>query len=209
MLTMSRTQSEGLLAPRSSRTRTSMVRIGSRIGHFGGFAGRVVAGLDFFEEFAVVAEEAGVAADDQFFERGDGEVRFPDAGRAHEEEAFVGAAGKIAGEGFGVAFGELEGLRVLRGPGFTVDEIGNVAFEVAMFVALGDVRALEHEIVRDLPCRNRRRRQIYLCRRGGKSVSIRCRGRVGNFLGAMCRSRTRRTEYEGGGKTASGAVDDL
>src|SRR5271167_55652 len=30
--------------------------------HFRGFASRVVAGLDFFEEFAVIAEEAGVAA---------------------------------------------------------------------------------------------------------------------------------------------------
>ena len=45
---------------------------------------------------------------------------------------------------FGVTFGELEGLRVLRGPGFAVDEIGDVAFEIAMFVALGDVRALQN-----------------------------------------------------------------
>ena len=66
---------------------------------------------------------------------------FADAGWTHEEESFVGAAGKIARESFGVTFGELEGLRVLRGPGFTVNEIGDVAFEVAMFVALGDVRA--------------------------------------------------------------------
>src|SRR5580692_76513 len=116
-------------------------------GHLGGFAGRVVAGLNFFEEFAVVAEEAGVAADDEFLERGDGEMRFADTGWAHEEEALVGAAGKIAREGFGVTFGELERLRVLGGPGFTVDEIGDVAFEVAMFVALGDVGALEDEIV--------------------------------------------------------------
>jgi len=32
--------------------------------HFSGFAGRVVAGLDLFEEFAVIAEETGVTADD-------------------------------------------------------------------------------------------------------------------------------------------------
>jgi hypothetical protein len=74
--------------------------------HFGGFASGVVAGLDFLEEFAIVAEEAGVAADDQFFDRGDGEMRFADAGGAHEEEAFVGTAGEIAGERFGPAFGE-------------------------------------------------------------------------------------------------------
>ena len=37
---------------------------GVEYGHFGGFAGGVVAGLDFFEEFAIVTEKAGVAADD-------------------------------------------------------------------------------------------------------------------------------------------------
>jgi hypothetical protein len=115
-------------------------------GHFGGFAGGVVAVLDFFEEFAIVAEEAGVAADDEFFECGDGEVRFADAGWAHEEETFVGAAGKIARESFGVTLGELEGLRVLRGPGFTVGEVGDVAFEIAMLVALGNAGALQDAI---------------------------------------------------------------
>src|ERR1700722_948351 len=114
--------------------------------HFGGFAGRVVAGLDFFEEFAIVAEKAGVAADDQFLERCDGEVRFANAGWAHEEEAFVGAAGEIAGEGFGVALGELERLRVLCKPDFSVGQVGRVAFEVAVFVAFGDAGAGEDAV---------------------------------------------------------------
>jgi hypothetical protein len=113
-------------------------------GHLGGFAGGIVAGLDFFEEFAVVAEKAAVAADDELFDGGDGEMRFAYARGAHEEETFVGAAGKIARESFGVALGELERLRVLRGPGFAVGEIGDVAFEVAVFVAFGDAGALEN-----------------------------------------------------------------
>ena len=74
--------------------------------HFGGFAGGIVAGLDLFEKFAVIAEEARVSADDEFLDGGDGEVRFAYAGWAHEEEAFVGAAGEIAGESFGPALGE-------------------------------------------------------------------------------------------------------
>src|SRR5579863_1123433 len=114
--------------------------------HFGGFAGRVVAGLDFFEEFAIVAEEAGVAAADQFFDGGYGEVSFAYAGGTHEEETFVGAGGKITRKSFGPIFGELEGLGVVGGPGFAVGEIGDVAFEVAMFIALGNVGARENAV---------------------------------------------------------------
>ncbi len=34
---------------------------------------------------------------------------------------------------------------MLGGPNFSVGEIGNVAFKVAMFVALGDARAVHHK----------------------------------------------------------------
>lgn len=114
--------------------------------HFSGFAGGIVAGLNLFEEFAIVAEKAGVAADDEFLERGDGEVGFAYAGRSHEEEAFVGAAGKIACEGFGVTLCQLKGLGVVRRPGFAVGEISDVALEVTMLVALGNVGAREDAV---------------------------------------------------------------
>ena len=35
--------------------------------HLGGFTGGVVAGLDFFQKLAVIAEEAGVSAANQIF----------------------------------------------------------------------------------------------------------------------------------------------
>src|SRR5579872_3844543 len=70
-------------------------------------------------------------------------MRFTYAGWAHEEEALVRSAGEITCEGFGVALGEFERLRVLRGPGLAVGEISNVAFEIAVFIALGNPCTLE------------------------------------------------------------------
>lgn len=66
--------------------------------HFRGFAGGIVAGLDFLQEFAVIAEEAGVTATNEIFQGGDGEMSLANSRRAHEEEAFFGSTRIIANE---------------------------------------------------------------------------------------------------------------
>ena len=149
-----------------------------------------------------------MAADDQFFERGDSEVRFADAGWAHEEKAFVGAAGEVARESFGVALGELEGLRVLRGPGFAVGEIGDVAFEVAVFVAFWDTRARDDETGALFHAAVAGDGEFTFAVGAGNEFVSGAAAELAIFEGLLV-VVFRRTEYEGGEETASVAVDDL
>src|SRR5262245_60733160 len=64
------------------------------------------------------------------------------SGRAHQQEAFVIAGRIFVDESLSDNFRTFQRLRVLRRPDFSVGEIGDVAFKIAMFVALGDPGAI-------------------------------------------------------------------
>jgi hypothetical protein len=147
-----------------------------------------------------------MTAANQFFERGDREMRFAYSRWAHEEESLVGTGREIASESFGPALGQLERRGVLRCPGFSVGEVGDVAFEIAMLVALRDVSSRD-----DARC-------AFL------HAAIACDSDLTGTVGAEDDSPSGAaaelaifqghyffptTEYEGVEKTASGAVDDL
>src|SRR5579883_1956146 len=66
--------------------------------HLRGFARRIVAGLNFLEQFAIVAEETVMTAPNQLLERSNGEMSLADAGRTHQQQPFFRGAGIIAHE---------------------------------------------------------------------------------------------------------------
>jgi hypothetical protein len=104
----------------------------------GGFAARVITCLNVFEQLAVIAKEALMATADEFFEAGDGEMRFANAGWAHPKKATFTTARIFGDETLGEHFGSFEGRGVLR----VFADVGAVTFEIAMLVPLGNARAV-------------------------------------------------------------------
>src|SRR5579859_484562 len=107
--------------------------------HFGGFAGGVVTGLDFLQKFTVIAEEAGVSAADQIFQRRDSEMGFADARGAHEKKALLSGARVITNKSLSQQLGFFQGVCLLG----RCTDVGAVAFKIAVLVALGNVGALD------------------------------------------------------------------
>src|SRR5882724_2800011 len=83
-----------------------------------------------------------MAAAQQFFERGYCEMRFSHARRTHKQKAFFAGTGIITDESLRDEFYLLERLCMLCRPDFSIGEISDVTFKVAMLVALWDPRAI-------------------------------------------------------------------
>ena len=66
--------------------------------HLRGLILGVVAILNFFEQLAVIVKKPAMSAQDDLLQRGDGEMRFPNAARAHQQQAVLVAERKFGGE---------------------------------------------------------------------------------------------------------------
>ena len=96
----------------------------------------------------------------------------------------------------------------MRGPGFAVDEIGDVTFEVAVFVALGDAGALENASGAVFHTAIAGDGEFTGAVWAGNELPSGAAAELAIFQGHVVVSR-RTTEYEGVEETASGVVDDL
>src|SRR4029077_1866264 len=110
---------------------------------FAGLTFRIVASLDFLEQFAVIVKKYRVAAQNDLPERGHGKMGLARAARPHQQESRIGAHWIIAGECFRDQLGLLEGLvplGILRAI-FSVIKFGIEVVEVAVFIAVWKARA--------------------------------------------------------------------
>src|SRR6266850_467584 len=112
--------------------------------HFRGFIGRVVARLDLLQQFAVVAKQSRMPALNQLLQRGNPKMCFSDARRSYEQQSFFGRARIVANKSLGEQFRLFQRLRVLRHPRFSIREVRDIAFKIAMLVALRNPRAFPH-----------------------------------------------------------------
>ncbi len=101
----------------------------------------IVAGLQLFQEFAIVVKTRFVAADHQFAERGDGEVRLAHSAGAHQQQTGFSASRVIPRESL---YDEL-GLRQAAIPCCpfwpAIPNVGLKVFEVAVLVTARYARA--------------------------------------------------------------------
>src|SRR6266576_2307572 len=88
-------------------------------------------------------------------------MRFSYTGWAHQQQTLLAGARIFTNEALRHQIGLLQRLRVLRGPYFSVGQVGDVALKIAMFVALGKARAMWNAVEekrKDLPQRHREHR---------------------------------------------------